>query len=479
MLQLQDGAVFGGRYKVLKCIGSGGMGAVYLASDPRYDDFLLALKVLYPGIVKTPEARERFRTEIIASYRITHRNVVRAYEFFDDDGAQAYAMEYADRGDLHSMLSQGGLPISEAIPILRQAAAGLNAIHQRGIIHRDLKPENILLTKHGTVKIADFGVARMRGASTTLTQHGAMVGTPKYFPPEYIEVGESDHRGDIYSLGVIGYEMISGTSPFRSESNVSIMLEHMQADRKPLHQVAPHCPPDLAKIINKAMEVGVANRYQNAEEMRQDLVCLEAGKPLIHCSQSYSQVYIQNKDFVSNANNQKNDLGVVKLRQTRTDIKSIKIEKPKNKVADMFWKILAGVVLFSFVLAGLFYFMFKNKAPDLATDLEVGYFDGYVQDLIQGVGDFKIGFWVTNEGVEVLLHKKPCKLTKLDADRKFNCKNHTYELKVDLTNSYSAAGRLRLSNTMRWARWSVVRASSKLPSLTNFENESNDTNQSK
>jgi hypothetical protein len=102
-----------------------------------------------------------------------------------------------------------------------------------------------------------------------------------------------------------------------------------------------------------------------------------------------------------------------------------------------------------------------------------------VQDLIQGVGDFKIGFWVTNEGVEVLLHKKPCKLTKLDADRKFNCKNHTYELKVDLTNSYSAAGRLRLSNTTRWARWSVVRASSKLPSLTNFENESNDTNQSK
>ena len=146
MLELQSGSDFGGRYKVIRCIGSGGMGAVYLATDPRYRDFEVALKVLYPGIIKTPEARERFRTEIIASYKIPHRNIVRAYEYFDEENVQAYAMEFVSGGDLQVHMRDGDIDLDAAVDILRQAAAGLEAIHRQGIMHRDLKPANIFIS---------------------------------------------------------------------------------------------------------------------------------------------------------------------------------------------------------------------------------------------------------------------------------------------------------------------------------------------
>ncbi|RMD87581.1 MAG: serine/threonine protein kinase, partial [Candidatus Dadabacteria bacterium] len=209
----EPGTIFGQRYEIIRCLGSGGMGVVYLACDTEYRDFLVALKLLYPGIVDSPEARERFRNEIVASYRVNHKNVVRAFEYFDSDEYQAYAMEYIAGGDLADLMEgispDNPLPEKKIADILFQISSGLNAIHSQGILHRDLKPENILLTPDGVVKINDFGVARLKG-SITLTAVGAMVGTPKYVSPEYIESGHCDQRSDIYAVGIIGYELLTG-----------------------------------------------------------------------------------------------------------------------------------------------------------------------------------------------------------------------------------------------------------------------------
>ncbi|MCB0339876.1 MAG: serine/threonine protein kinase, partial [Bdellovibrionales bacterium] len=234
MIGLDPGHLVGGRYEVIRCVGAGGMGAVYLACDPNYREFLVALKILYPGIIKSPETRERFRNEIVASYRVNHKNVVRAYEYFDEGDIQAYAMEYIDGGDLSEwILDEDGnlhaLPLEDVVRILHQIACGIEAIHAAGIVHRDLKPENILLTKDGVAKISDFGVARLSGG-ISLTAVGAMVGTPKYVSPEYVELGECDHRGDLFAVGIMGFELLTGRTPFHAESRVSVMMERFHID---------------------------------------------------------------------------------------------------------------------------------------------------------------------------------------------------------------------------------------------------------
>ena len=137
-------------------------------------------------------------------------------------------MEFVDGSDLSEMMRRNRVDWRRAVEILLQIASGLDAIHKAGIVHRDLKPENMLIATDGTVKISDFGVARLKG-SITLTQAGAMVGTPKYVSPEYIETGECDHRGDIYALGVIGFELLAGRSPFRSTTRVSMMMERFKS----------------------------------------------------------------------------------------------------------------------------------------------------------------------------------------------------------------------------------------------------------
>jgi serine/threonine protein kinase len=289
MLQLESGALFAHRYEIVRLIGAGGMGAVYLGMEPRQRDFYVALKVLYPGVIKNAESRERFRNEIVASYRVNHRNVVRAYEFFDQDGYYAYAMEYVDGGDLAQRMGTPESPrrfdTTEAIHILYQIACGLEAIHAAGIVHRDLKPENILLTNQGIAKISDFGVARLRGA-VSLTAVGAMVGTPKYLSPEYVESGECDHRGDIYAAGLIAYELLAGVSPFRSISRVSILMERFKLDLAEMDQRIEHISPDLRKIIRKSLALDPSERYQSAAQLRYDLDLLSSGQPVIFANGS-------------------------------------------------------------------------------------------------------------------------------------------------------------------------------------------------
>ncbi|MBN8547781.1 MAG: serine/threonine protein kinase [Deltaproteobacteria bacterium] len=274
MIGLQSGSVFAERYEILAPIGAGGMGAVYLACNPRKRDFLVALKVLDASMLNSKEALTRFRNEIVATYGVDHPNIVRAYEYFDQADFQAYAMEYVDGGTLKNFLQSGPLDPTFTTNILLQVSAGLEAVHAKSIVHRDLKPENLLMSKKGVVKISDFGVARLQGAQA-VTHVGALVGTAQYVAPEYIETGECDHRGDIYALGVIGYEMLSGTSPFKSQSTVTAMLERFNNRPPALRELLAHCPPELARIVEKAMSIRIAERYQSATEMRADLERLQ------------------------------------------------------------------------------------------------------------------------------------------------------------------------------------------------------------
>jgi len=276
MLGLEAGSIFGKRYEIIKYLGAGATGSVYLACDREHRSFQVALKVLYPGVLSSPHSLARFRQEIIASYSINHINIVRAYEYFDEATLQAYAMEYVDGGDLLSRMVKERIDQETATNILAQISAGLAAIHEKGIVHRDLKPANILLSSDSTIKISDFGVARLTG-SATLTNNGSTVGTPKYLAPEYIQTGECDHRGDLYALGVIGYEMIAGVSPFKADTPISIMVERFKQQQAPLLQLVPNCNPELVRIIEKSMAFDVNSRYQSASELYQDLLRLQLG----------------------------------------------------------------------------------------------------------------------------------------------------------------------------------------------------------
>ncbi|MCB9029527.1 MAG: serine/threonine protein kinase [Deltaproteobacteria bacterium] len=427
---LEPGSLFGDRYEVLRCIGTGGMGAVYLACDPDHRDFLVALKILYPGIIQSREARERFRTEIVASYRVNHQNVVRAFEYFDSEEMQAYAMEYIDGGDLAERMDgltpERSMPEAQVIDTLHQIASGLSAIHEQGIVHRDLKPENILMTSDGVVKISDFGVARLRG-SVTLTAVGAMVGTPKYVSPEYVESGECDHRGDIYAVGVIGYELAVGESPFRAESRLSVMMERFELDYSKLKNRISQYRPELLRIIAKAMSVDVSDRYQSAAQMRIDLDLLRREKEILYAREfPIDGTRVKQKDKTSVPGIDEITLlsGVVEQKA----IPQIQA-KPRKTLK---WAIMAALTSFLLVVVGVA--LFSKHSPfggNLGLNrLSQGNYSGAIKGL--GSSDKLIGFqlWKTDKGVFALLGKSHCQIVPVSDEGNFNCGDLKYKLEI-------------------------------------------------
>lgn len=273
LISLQPGTVIAGKYEVVKCLGQGSMGLVYACRHRELSGHLVAVKVLFPEVAQDKVAAARFRNEIFASYGVSHPNVVRAYEFIRDGDLVAYTMEYVGGGDLADRLSrheQQPMEVSEIIRVLAQMCLGVQAIHDAGIVHRDLKPENILLTREGVVKIADFGIAKA-GHGPKLTEHGGVVGTIDYVSPEYMLNAQVDWRSDIYAIGILGYEMITGKSPFRGESVYATMTKRLKSDPAAPSAMRPECPQELDKIVLRAMHRDPEQRYQAAAEMFQDL----------------------------------------------------------------------------------------------------------------------------------------------------------------------------------------------------------------
>jgi serine/threonine protein kinase len=271
LISLQPGTVIGGKYEVVKCLGAGSMGMVYACRHRELQGQMVAAKVLFHEVAADKVAAARFKNEVLASYGVSHPNVVRAYEYITDGDLVAYTMEFVGGGDLADRMSRSQLmSIAEFIKLLSQMTAGVQAIHDAGIVHRDLKPENILLTNEGNVKIADFGIARNRNGPK-LTEHGGVVGTIEYVAPEYMLRSQVDWRSDIYALGILAFEMLTGEPPFKGDSPYESISKRLQIDPEPPSTLRKECSPEIDAIILKALQRDPEARYQSAMEIFADL----------------------------------------------------------------------------------------------------------------------------------------------------------------------------------------------------------------
>ncbi|MFO1408536.1 MAG: HEAT repeat domain-containing protein [Steroidobacteraceae bacterium] len=265
---LKPGDVLEGRYKFLKKIGKGAFGTVLLMEDTVVEEQLV-LKFLNPNVSQDEEMMKRFVHELRYSRKITHRNVIRIYDFLHIRGNYAISMEYFPSHTLGNEVNDKPLALSKAVRYATDVATGMTVAHQQGIVHRDLKPANVLINDDGLVKIVDFGVAAaQQQGDTQLTKTGYVIGSPKYMAPEQILGKKVDERADIYSLGVILYEMLTGEPPYHRGDHMAVMYQHVQGKARPPIEVNPEVPPGLSEIVMKAMSVDKARRFQSMDEMR-------------------------------------------------------------------------------------------------------------------------------------------------------------------------------------------------------------------
>src|SRR4051812_34091681 len=285
---------FGPRYKVERLLGQGGMGAVYLAYDQDLGRSV-ALKLVRPELMVHPEAMARFRQELLLASKISHRNILRIHDLGDAAGMKFISMAFVDGEDLHHLLlREGKLPIERMLNITRQLCAALDAAHAEGVVHRDLKPQNIMLGANDHVYVSDFGLAKSLGAVNSMTQSGEMLGTPRYMAPEQVEAKSVDARTDIYALGLIFYEMVTGDVPFTAETTLQLMYKRAHDTPPAPKTVVPELPEWLNNVIMKCLERDPANRYQSTRDILTDIEAQNAPKlspqPSVH--QMYPQVAV-------------------------------------------------------------------------------------------------------------------------------------------------------------------------------------------
>ncbi len=269
---LKTGDLIEGRYRYIEKIGKGAFGTVVLVEDEVVGERLI-LKFLNPNVSSDEEMMKRFVHELRYSRKITHRNVIRIFDFVSLGGNYAISMEYFPSHTLGAeMAKYKPLPFAKTNSWARDMANGMAVAHQVGIVHRDLKPANILINEEGLLKIVDFGVAAAASSGDTqLTKTGYVIGSPKYMAPEQILGKKVDHRADIYSIGVIVYEMLTGTPPYTKGDHMSVMYQHVQGKAKLCEELNPEIPPALAAVVRKAMEVDKLKRFNSMDELREAL----------------------------------------------------------------------------------------------------------------------------------------------------------------------------------------------------------------
>ncbi|NIM59569.1 MAG: protein kinase [Candidatus Aminicenantes bacterium] len=276
LTELTRGSTLADRYEVIEDLGRGGMARVYKAFDKEVEE-KVALKLLKPEIVADEKTIKRFRNELKFARRIAHKNVCRMYDLSKEGGTYFITMEYVPGEDLKTSIKRMGLLSSgKALFIAKQVCEGLAEAHRLGIVHRDLKPKNIMIDRNGNARIMDFGIARSIKAKG-LTEEGMMIGTPDYMSPEQAEGREIDHCSDIYSLGVILYEMVTGTIPFEGDTPISIAIKHKTDKPRDPREINPQISSDLSSLILKCMEKKKEDRYQNVEEILSELIKIEKG----------------------------------------------------------------------------------------------------------------------------------------------------------------------------------------------------------
>ena len=278
---LQPGDVIGGRYEILLLLGEGGMGAVYKALD-REVERTVALKLIRPELASNPSILARFKQELLTAHQVTHKNVIRIYDLAEAEGVKFITMEFVEGSDLRRILvDKGKLGAEEAIEIIRQVCVALDAAHSAGIIHRDLKPQNIMReTKSGRILVMDFGLARTIEGDG-MTQTGALLGTIEYMSPEQSMGKSLDQRSDIFAVGLIFYELLTGKTPYKADTAMASLLKRNQERALPAAELDTSIPKGLSDIVSKCLERDLDHRYQSVQEILHDLDAYHGSRPTL------------------------------------------------------------------------------------------------------------------------------------------------------------------------------------------------------
>ena len=341
------------RYEIIKTIGEGGMANVYLAKDIILDRNV-AIKVLRGDLATDEKFVRRFQREALSASSLSHPNIVEIYDVGEDDGDYYIVMEYVDGKNLKQLLKKRGkLTAAEVVDIMLQITSAMSVAHDSLIVHRDLKPQNILIKEDGEIKITDFGIAMALNA-TQLTQTNSAMGSVHYFPPEQANGKGSSLKSDVYSLGIMMYELLTGTLPFRGDNAVEIALKHLKEPIPSIRTELPELPQSIENIIIRATAKNPKNRYANAGEMHEDL------KTALNKER-------ENEPVVTLKYDEGIDEDTIIVKKDNSDdslVKEIKTdEKPKNKKL-----IIAGLVFTGLIVVLLFAFLILpmiSKVPEV------------------------------------------------------------------------------------------------------------------
>ncbi len=274
IIQLQPGDLIASRYEICERIGVGGMGMVYKVIDRHLNEDVVALKLLHPHLAQDEQVFKRFLNEVLVARALSHPNIVRIHDIGRAEGGFSYiSMEFVDGVTLKDWAIEDTAPrqltFQEGLALLFKVLSGVGYAHERGVIHRDLKPANIMISKRGEVKLADFGTARIVGMDTSLTQTGQMIGTPDYMSPEQVRGDKLDARSDIYSLGIIAYELSTGTKPFVADSAVAVAFKHLNEPMPNFADATKGIPFWYQEIVQKAAAKDRNDRFQSVAELAQ------------------------------------------------------------------------------------------------------------------------------------------------------------------------------------------------------------------
>lgn len=276
----EQGTTLDDRYQLEQLLGSGGMGWVFLARDLQLREQEVAVKIVYPHLLSTKSSFSRFQNEVSITRRLSHPAIVQTYGFgFTSDGFAYVAMEYVKGETLKERIlrSNGSLPFEEVEAILLQIVAGLRFAHEGGVIHRDLKPDNVLLKEDGSVKMADFGLAQLFRDEAHLTQTGHMVGTPIYMSPEQLQGESLDFRSDIYSLGILGFELAAGHPPFQGDALFEVAQKHLESPLPQLPSGKERRPSWFSEFLEECTEKAPEDRFSSLREILDFLTCRVSG----------------------------------------------------------------------------------------------------------------------------------------------------------------------------------------------------------
>ena len=273
---LAHGTIFGRRYEIIQLLGQGGMGAVYKAKDRELERFV-ALKVIRPELAVDPEILARFKQELVLARQVTHKNVIRIFDLGEADGIKFITMEFIEGQQLKSLITEKGrLSEDEIVHVMEQVCMALEAAHGEGVVHRDLKPQNIMIDTEGKVSVMDFGIARSTEMGG-MTRTGTLLGTPEYMSPEQVMGEQVDTRSDLFTFGVIFYQLLVGEVPYKADTVQAAIFKRIRERPKPPIEVNPAVPKMLSDITAKCLEMDPTARYQSASEILTDLEIWKSG----------------------------------------------------------------------------------------------------------------------------------------------------------------------------------------------------------